>query len=69
MLSEQLDESRLDRLAKLRVGDAVRHSELGIGEIVKAKSSNGALFICVNFTQGSSKWLLAEYADLEVVSE
>jgi len=49
------------------LGQRVSHAKFGEGIILNLEGSGGTTRVQVNFEQAGSKWLVAEYANLETV--
>ena len=47
------------------LGQRVSHAKFGEGVILNLEGSGGNTRVQVNFEQAGSKWLVAEYANLE----
>ena len=54
----------VDKVAFI-LGQRVSHAKFGDGIILNLESSGGSTRVQVNFEQAGSKWLVAEYANLE----
>ncbi len=49
-----------------KIGQYVRHAKFGDGIVINIEGEGSKLRLQINFQQAGSKWLMAEYANLEV---
>ena len=67
---ESVQEHEIIGLGAVRVGQDLIHEKFGIGKVKQIHlGENGVTMINIDFSSSSSKWLVAEYANLKRVTE
>ncbi len=64
----QIDFNKNKSNIKFKYGDRVNHTKFGEGQILKATDSGEDQLLEVEFKDGSTKKLLANYANLSLIN-